>query len=412
MPWTLPWPGVLAELAIAAAAFTAGHSVQERPIRVAGPEDANVLVVGSIHGNETAGQAVIRELRRRRAPVRTVMSVNPDGVRRGTRQNARGVDLNRNFPRHWRGGGRPFDVYFPGAGKGSEPETRAVMRLVRRLRPQVTIWFHQQMRLVHLARGADPAVVRAYGRRVGLPARKLPFLRGTATSWQNHTFPGTSAFVVELAAGPLSRAQVDRHVRAILAASAEARAAATAKPPIEWTPIPFGERRKRQMRAYSRRHYGDYSAQLKEVRTIVEHVTASSTFSSAYNTFAANARDAELGETPGVCAHFLIDTDGTIHQLVRLKYRCRHTVGLNDRSIGIEHVARTDAELLARPRQLSASLRLTRWLQERYGIPTRHVIGHAESLSSPFHHERVKRLRRQTHGDMAPATMRRYRARL
>jgi hypothetical protein len=63
-------------------------------------------------------------------------------------------------------------------------------------------------------------------------------------------------------------------------------------------------------------------------------------------------------------------------------------------------------------RQLEASLRLTRWLQDRYAIRTRDVIGHAESLSSPYHHERVKRLRRQTHGDMQPATMRRYRARL
>jgi beta-N-acetylhexosaminidase len=144
----------------------------------------------------------------------------------------------------------------------------------------------------------------------------------------------------------------------------------------------------------------------------VQHVTASSTFSSAYNTFASNARDAELGETPGVCAHFLIDTDGTIHQLVRLRYRCRHTVGLNDRSIGIEHVARSDGELMGRPKQVRASLRLTRWLQARYAVVTEHVIGHAESLASPFHHERVKRLRKQTHGDMQPATMRRYRARL
>jgi beta-N-acetylhexosaminidase len=141
-------------------------------------------------------------------------------------------------------------------------------------------------------------------------------------------------------------------------------------------------------------------------------VTASSTFSSAYDTFASNARDPELGELPGVCAHFLIDTDGSIHQLVSLRFRCRHTIGLNHRSIGIEHVARTDAELMGRPRQVRASLRLTRWLMARDGIAREHVIGHAESLSSPFYEERVKRLRGRTHGDMAPATMRRYRARL
>ena len=67
---------------------------------------------------------------------------------------------------------------------------------------------------------------------------------------------------------------------------------------------------------------------------------------------------------------------------------------------------------MGRARQLDASLRLTRWLQARHGIATRDVIGHAESLSSPHHRERVARLRTQTHGDMVPATMRRYRARL
>ena len=61
------------------------------------------------------------------------------------------------------------------------------------------------------------------------------------------------------------------------------------------------------------------------------------------------------------------------------------------------------------PKQMRASLRLTRWLQSKFGIATRNVIGHNESLSSPYHHERVKRLRTQTHGDMTKATMTRYR---
>ena len=91
---------------------------------------------------------------------------------------------------------------------------------------------------------------------------------------------------------------------------------------------------------------------------------------------------------------------------------CRHTVGLNDRAIGIEHVGYSDAEILGRPAQLQASLRLTRWLQGRYGIRRRDVIGHAESLSSPYHHERVARLRSQTHGDFARPAMRRYRRKL
>ena len=166
------------------------------------------------------------------------------------------------------------------------------------------------------------------------------------------------------------------------------------------------------MRAYSRRHYGDGRVKLVDPKAIVEHYTASTTYSSAFNTFASNAPDVEFGERPGVCAHYVIERDGTIHQLVSLRWRCRHTVGLNHTAIGIEHVGVSDADVMGRPAQIGASLRLTRWLQGRFGIRTRDVIGHAESLSSPYHHERVAAMRNRTHGDFQRATMRRYRARL
>jgi N-acetylmuramoyl-L-alanine amidase len=404
---------------LAAAALLFGHSAEHRPLTATrvGEGPVKVLVVASIHGNETAGRAVLGRLARARpAPgveLWLVDSVNPDGVRRGTRQNAHGVDLNRNFGRRWRGGGRAFDTYFPGRSAFSEPESQAVRRLVRRVRPAITVYYHQHMRLVNLSSGADPAVVRAYARRVGLPARPLPNYHGTATSWQNHTFPGTSAFVVELPAGPLSPASARRHADAVLAAARGKAVAATAsRPPIVWRKIPFGAGRRAQMRAYARRHYGLDTAALRDPKVIVEHFTASGTFSSAFNTFAANAPDVELHERPGVCAHFVIDRDGTIYQLVSLRLMCRHTVGLNDVAIGIEHVGFSDAEILGRPAQLNASLRLTRWLQARYGIRRRDVIGHAESLSSPYHHERVARLRTQTHGDFARPAMRRYRGKL
>ena len=189
-------------------------------------------------------------------------------------------------------------------------------------------------------------------------------------------------------------------------------AAAVPKPPVEWDPIPFGADRRSQMRRYSLRHYGEAKARLADPRVIVQHYTASSSFSAAYDTFAANARDVEFGELPGVCSHYLIDRDGSIHQLVSLRWRCRHTVGLNHTAIGIEHVGVSDADVMGRRRQLAASLRLTRWLQERFGIRTSDVIGHAESLSSPYHHERVRAMRNRTHGDFGAATMRRYRGRL
>ena len=181
------------------------------------------------------------------------------------------------------------------------------------------------------------------------------------------------------------------------------------RPPIVRDFIPFPKQRVDEMRHYAVRHYGLNTALLKHPQVIVEHYTAGTTYSSAYNTFAPDVPDIELHELPGVCAHFVIDRGGRIHQLVRLRYMCRHTVGLNYTAIGIEHVGTSDEAVLGDAKQLRASLRLTRWLMGRYGIKRRNVIGHNESLSSPFHHERIKRLRTQTHGDMRHATMQRYR---
>ncbi len=186
-------------------------------------------------------------------------------------------------------------------------------------------------------------------------------------------------------------------------------AAALAPPPIVDSPIPFGARRRQEMRAYARRHYGLDTPRLRHPRVIVQHVTVTSTYAPVWNTFAANVPDAELHERPGTCAHFVVDRDGTIHQLVPLRLMCRHTVGLNWTAIGIEHVGLSDEDVMRRRAQRRASLRLTRWLQVRFRIRTRNVIGHNESLRSPYHREHVRALRGQTHGDMRPATMRRYR---
>jgi len=182
-----------------------------------------------------------------------------------------------------------------------------------------------------------------------------------------------------------------------------------------WDPIPFGSVRKAQTVAYVRRHYASFMKptwRLIDPHVIVIHYTDSSTFQSAFNTFAADVPDPELGELPGTCAHFVIDSDGTIHQLVSVGTICRHTVGLNWTAIGIENVGYSDAQVLGDPRQMSANLRLVRWLRCRFGIQVRNVIGHAESLSSPYHHEDVPSLRSQTHGDFNHADMDVYRARL
>jgi beta-N-acetylhexosaminidase len=194
------------------------------------------------------------------------------------------------------------------------------------------------------------------------------------------------------------------------AAPVAAHVRVVARPPIVQRRIPFGPRRKAEMRAYARRHYHLDDYHLVAPKQIVEHFTATATFAAAYNTFANDVPDPELHELPGTCTHFIVDRDGTIYQLVSLRLMCRHVIGLNHVAIGIEHVGRSDADVMGDARQLAASLRLTRWLQERFKIPVRDVIGHAESLSSPYYREDVRRLRGRTHADMQPATMRRYRA--
>jgi len=181
------------------------------------------------------------------------------------------------------------------------------------------------------------------------------------------------------------------------------------KPPIVHHFIPFGAKRRAETAAYAERHYGLATWRLRDPRVIVEHYTVSTTASSAIATFDQDVADGELHELPGTCAHFLVDTDGTIYQLVPLTTICRHTVGLNWTAIGIEHVGTSDAEVLHDRRQLDASLELTLWLMQRYGIGLRDVIGHAESLTSPYHRERYAAWRCQTHADFEHADMVVYR---
>lgn len=195
-------------------------------------------------------------------------------------------------------------------------------------------------------------------------------------------------------------------------ATALSQRVATLRPPIHWWPIPFPRARERQMAAYSLRHYGEDTYVLSDPKVIVEHYTETATAQQAYNTFAPDVPDSEFHELPNTCAHFLVERDGRIDQLVPLTLRCRHTVGLNWTAIGIENVGFSDREILADRAQIDASLALTRWLRCRYSIALNDVIGHNESLSSPYHRERVPSFAHQTHSDWNRSDMHVYRTRL
>lgn len=180
-----------------------GHSLNGRPIvlfRDGAPSPAlKVLVVGDIHGDEPAGMRIAGRLIAAEAPARTkllvVPTINPDGLAAGTRGNTRGVDLNRNFPFRWHplGGGE-----YSGTGPLSEPESRAAYGLVLREKPDVTIWFHQPFGLIDKPEG-NPFAAHRFAHLIGLPLVRLhgPY-PGSASRWQNHTFPGSTAFVAEL----------------------------------------------------------------------------------------------------------------------------------------------------------------------------------------------------------------------
>jgi protein MpaA len=204
----LPGDGIRSELL--------GASTGGQPIRafVLGSGRPRILVVGCVHGNECAGSVVANRLLHAAPPERgsiwIVQDVNPDGHAAKRRTNDRGVDLNRNFPRTW----RPLTT--SGHAPGSEVETLLAMRLIRRLRPDVTIWFHQPQALVR-ASGPSIDVARRFARLARLRFRQMAWPPGSATAWQHEALPGSRAFVVELARRPLGIREAGRYARAVLA---------------------------------------------------------------------------------------------------------------------------------------------------------------------------------------------------
>jgi len=176
-----------------------GRSHEGRPIvavHVAG-KGPRILVVGCIHGDECEGLEVTRLLEHSQpnADLWILHQLNPDGYAHRSRTNAQGVDLNRDFL------------------APTQRETRIVRRLILRLRPDITLWFHQLQAVVR-AWGPSRAVARRYARLAGLPYRAWKWPPGSASRWQNGL--GQVSFVVELGSGELENAVARRHANAVL----------------------------------------------------------------------------------------------------------------------------------------------------------------------------------------------------
>jgi protein MpaA len=196
-----------------------GESRRGRPIELREVGDLDLpmrlLVFACVHGDECGASAV--EPLRNGCPdpgahVDVVPNLDPDGSARRSRLNAAGVDLNRNFAAGWRPLGAPGDPEYSGPHPFSEPETRLAARLVGRLRPRVTIWFHQHWGGGSFVRawGQSVPAARRFAALAGIGFRLIRWPAGTAPNWQNHEFPGTSSFVVELPRGKLDQSRLIR----------------------------------------------------------------------------------------------------------------------------------------------------------------------------------------------------------
>jgi murein peptide amidase A len=202
-----------------------GESVEGRPITVirrGDPGGTAVLVVGVIHGDEPAGSAIVDLLRMLPVPegieLWLVPSANPDGQAAGTRHNANGVDLNRNFPENWGPIAGPGDWQYAGPGAASEPETQAMMRLTEMMQPDLTLWYHQDLFRISPGRGLDGEVRARYAELTGLPLVEVTggTYTGTASTWSRAiAADGGVGFTVELGES-LTPEDARRHADAVL----------------------------------------------------------------------------------------------------------------------------------------------------------------------------------------------------
>ena len=216
-----------------------GTSVEGRPIEVVHvdpsavrPGSVPVLVVGVIHGDENDGLAILDDLALGPVPdgvdLWLMPAMNPDGLAHDVRHNARGVDLNRNFPHDWTPIAAPGNWEYSGTGPASEPETQAFMAFVDRLQPALTLWYHQWEYRISPSWRSDGPLRQRYAELTGLPYLAVTggTYTGVAATWTRQSHPGAMSFIVELG-HDLSAAEALVHADAVREVAAMARDVAT-----------------------------------------------------------------------------------------------------------------------------------------------------------------------------------------
>jgi murein peptide amidase A len=206
-----------------------GRSVQDRPIiaeRRGTPGGRVVLVIGVIHGDENDGLAIMDRLHTLDVPggvdLWLIDSMNPDGLAADDRHNANDVDLNRNFPQNWGPLGEPGDGEYAGPSAASEPETQAMMDFITEIRPDIIIWYHQDLYRISPGRGRDGLIRQRYAELTGLPLVSITggTYTGVAATWARMQVDPGVAFIVELGSD-VSEAEADVHAEAVLTVARE-----------------------------------------------------------------------------------------------------------------------------------------------------------------------------------------------
>lgn len=178
-----------------------------------------IVAIGQMHGGEPGGRTVIADLATSDIPdgvgLWLVVSMNPDGHLRGTRANARGVDLNRNFPYGWDRGSR--GSYWPGPRAASEAETRGMMRFLMAVKPTAVLSYHQAFDVVDISHPLSRPAGRQLAKYMGERASKVGCAgtcHGTMTQWIDHELRAI-AITVELDHS-VSNAEAARAATAVL----------------------------------------------------------------------------------------------------------------------------------------------------------------------------------------------------